>query len=209
MNGLNWAVPRLVVMRDNCRVAGSVETATSATATISIHGSDDSIVLINAKHEKSKDSCSTNISVNTSEEPSAAGDINDDVEVEVGSNRKQLLPLGGTYVYSPLIVHVHKSHSNSYSYSCSYTYSCSYSCSYTYSYTYTSFCPMAGGKDSLVAWHLARSQGLHPVLLYVADGMQEYENNWRLNEIVSTIGTDIHIGKHRTLDFQFQFMAFV
>lgn len=61
--------------------------------------------------------------------------------------------------------------------------------------------PLIGGKDSLVAWHLARSQGLHPVLLYVADGMEEFENNWRLNEIVRTIGTDIHIGKYRILDF--------
>jgi tRNA(Ile)-lysidine synthase TilS/MesJ len=67
---------------------------------------------------------------------------------------------------------------------------------------------MTGGKDSLVAWHLARSKGLHPVLLYVADGMQEYENNWRLNEIVSTIGTDIHIGKYGTVDFEFQCMTF-
>ena len=53
----------------------------------------------------------------------------------------------------------------------------------------------------MVAWHLARSQGLHPVLLYVADGMEEFENNWRLNEIARTIGTDIHIGKYRILDF--------
>jgi hypothetical protein len=46
-------------------------------------------------------------------------------------------------------------------------------------------------------------------MLYVADGMQEYENNWRLNEIVSTIGTDIHIGKYGTVDFEFQCMTFV
>ena len=205
VNGLNWAVPRLEVIRDNCRVAGSVETATAtvATATISINGSDDSVVLVNEKHEKSKDNCSTDISVNIVEEPSAAGDINDDVEVEVEvvSSRKQLVPLGGMYVSSPLILHGHKSHSNLYSYS--YSYICSYS------YTYTSSYPLTGGKDSLVAWHLARSQGLHPVLLYVADGMLEYENNWRLNEIVSTIGTDIHIGKYRTLDFEFQVMTFV
>ena len=66
---------------------------------------------------------------------------------------------------------------------------------------------MIGGKDSLVAWHLARTQGLHPVLLYVADGMEEFENNWRLNEIVRSIGTDIHIGKYGILDFQIQFIV--
>ena len=120
VNGLNWAVPRLEVIRDDCRVAGSVDTATArtaatvATATISINCSDNSSVLVNGIHEKSKDSYITSSSVSIGEEPSATGDINDDVEVEVevGSNRKQLVPLGGTYVHNLPIIHVHNSHSN-------------------------------------------------------------------------------------------------
>jgi hypothetical protein len=116
VNRLNWALPKLEVVRDDCRVAGSVDAATTrttvtATATIHINGSDNSSVLVAEKHEKSKDSCSTSRSVNVGEEPSATGDINDDVEVEVevGSNRKQLVPLGGMYVHNLLIRH--KSHS--------------------------------------------------------------------------------------------------
>ena len=142
VNGLNWAVPQLEVMQDDCRVAGSVDTATSTTtaitattATIRINGSDDSTVLAYGKYEKSKDSCSTSSSVKFSEEPSlATGDIDDDVEVEIGSNRKQLIPLGGTYVHNPLIGHVNNTHSNSYSYSYSYSYSHTYSNSHSHSH---------------------------------------------------------------------------
>ena len=53
----------------------------------------------------------------------------------------------------------------------------------------------SGGKDSLVSWHIALTQGLHPVLLYVADGTYEYEGNWRLKKIVEAIGTDVHLGE--------------
>lgn len=57
------------------------------------------------------------------------------------------------------------------------------------------FVVFAGGKDSLVSWHIALTQGLEPVLLYVADGTYEYEGNWRLQKIVEAIGTDVHLGK--------------
>jgi hypothetical protein len=131
VNRLKWPVPELEVKRDDCRVAGSVDTASTRTAatassaatvtatiaTVSKNGSDDSSVLVNEKHGQPKVSCSTSSSVKFSEEPSSAtADINDnvevDVEVEIGSNRKQLIPLGGTYVHNMLIVLIHNSHSN-------------------------------------------------------------------------------------------------
>ena len=55
-------------------------------------------------------------------------------------------------------------------------------------------CLSLGGKDSLVSWHIALTQGLSPVLMYVADGNDEYEENWRLKEIVRTIGSGVHLG---------------
>ena len=55
-------------------------------------------------------------------------------------------------------------------------------------------CLSLGGKDSLVSWHIALTQGLSPVLMYVADGNEEYEENWRLKEIVRTIGSGVHLG---------------
>lgn len=48
-------------------------------------------------------------------------------------------------------------------------------------------CFMSGGKDSLVVWHLV-SQSMQsaskPVLVYVSDGFEEYNLNYRLEEIV-------------------------
>lgn len=44
--------------------------------------------------------------------------------------------------------------------------------------------PIGGGKDSLVAWYLTSHQSnTQPSLLYVADGLYEYEGNWRLQAI--------------------------
>ena len=54
---------------------------------------------------------------------------------------------------------------------------------------------MTGGKDSLVAWDRACKYGKNPVLMYVADGINEFEDNWRLNKIVQTIGTGVCLGK--------------
>jgi hypothetical protein len=51
--------------------------------------------------------------------------------------------------------------------------------------------PLGGGKDSIVAWHLAvqtRDEYYYPPhLLYVCDGLYEYEGNWRLQKIVDTM----------------------
>ena len=65
-----------------------------------------------------------------------------------------------------------------------------------------------GGKDSLVAWHIARTNGQDPVLMYVADGESEYEDNWRLNEIVKTIGKGISLGNFLFFLFYFVFLFF-
>lgn len=53
-----------------------------------------------------------------------------------------------------------------------------------------------GGKDSLVAWHIARTQNKEPVLTYVCDDEDEYDDSWRLKEIVRSIGTNVHLVKH-------------
>ena len=45
--------------------------------------------------------------------------------------------------------------------------------------------PLGGGKDSLVAWYLCRSEDrLQPVLMYVCDGDDEYDRSWRLQGLV-------------------------
>jgi hypothetical protein len=53
-----------------------------------------------------------------------------------------------------------------------------------------------GGKDSLVAWYIARTQNKEPVLTYVCDDEDEYDDSWRLKEIVRSIGTNVHLVKH-------------
>jgi diphthamide synthase (EF-2-diphthine--ammonia ligase) len=53
-----------------------------------------------------------------------------------------------------------------------------------------------GGKDSLVAWHIARTQNTDPVLTYVCDDEDEYNDSWRLKEIVRSIGSNVHLVKH-------------
>jgi hypothetical protein len=52
-----------------------------------------------------------------------------------------------------------------------------------------------GGKDSLVALDIVRTRGAKPHLLYVADGLMEYENSPRLQAIVR-MNSDIpiHVG---------------
>ena len=49
--------------------------------------------------------------------------------------------------------------------------------------------PLGGGKDSLVAWHLARQEGLRPTLMYVCDGAGEYGASWRLRGLVRQMAT--------------------
>ena len=50
--------------------------------------------------------------------------------------------------------------------------------------------PLGGGKDSLVAWHLARQEGLRPALLYVCDGAGEYHASWRLRGLVRQMAAE-------------------
>jgi hypothetical protein len=149
VNGLNWAVPRLEVIRDDCRAAASVETVTAsaatitaATATISINGSAISSVLVNGMHEKSKDSCSASSSVNISEEFSSAS-ANIEVGVDVEADRKQLIPLGGTYVHNLPMEY----------YSLFCVWFCSSTHTYTYNFSSIFFCficlPQIDGEDIL------------------------------------------------------------
>jgi len=56
--------------------------------------------------------------------------------------------------------------------------------------------PLGGGKDSLVAWYIARTQNKDPVLTYVCDDEDEYNDSWRLKKVVRTIGTNVHLVKH-------------
>jgi hypothetical protein len=73
--------------------------------------------------------------------------------------------------------------------------------------------PIGGGKDSLVAWYLTAHQNIaHPSLLYVADGLYEYEGNWRLQAIcdrilalnTTDISTSINIVRHVFVTEEFE-----
>jgi hypothetical protein len=57
--------------------------------------------------------------------------------------------------------------------------------------------PLGGGKDSLVVWHSLRDS--HPLLVYVADGFEEYECNHRLERIVQETQCDKLLGQKVTL----------
>ena len=74
--------------------------------------------------------------------------------------------------------------------------------------------PIGGGKDSLVAWYLtSRQSGIQPSLLYVADGLYEYEGNWRLQAICdkllalnnnTSVRTSINIVRHVFVTEEFE-----
>jgi hypothetical protein len=64
---------------------------------------------------------------------------------------------------------------------------------------------LLGGKDSLVVWH-QYTQSLQfgsedevnkerPLLLYVADGMEEFSGSWRLQKLIAMTGDEVHLGK--------------
>jgi hypothetical protein len=48
--------------------------------------------------------------------------------------------------------------------------------------------PLGGGKDSIVVFEsiLQAQDGIEKAWMYVADGHGEYEDSWRLREIVAT-----------------------
>lgn len=53
---------------------------------------------------------------------------------------------------------------------------------------------LLGGKDSLVVWHMKAAT--QPLLVYVADGYEEYALNHRLEDIVQATGCDKLIIRH-------------
>ena len=59
-----------------------------------------------------------------------------------------------------------------------------------------------GGKDSLVVWHQYQQQSARttvaapPLLLYVADGMEEYSSSARLQKLVAMTGNDLRLGEY-------------
>eukprot|EP01034_Spumella_vulgaris_P022051 gene22051-28146_t len=61
-----------------------------------------------------------------------------------------------------------------------------------------------GGKDSLVAWHLATQLGMLPHLMYVADGMHEYSDSWRLNAVVRETECPFQLVRHNFSDDNFR-----
>eukprot|EP01038_Epipyxis_sp_PR26KG_P009134 gene9134-12320_t len=56
--------------------------------------------------------------------------------------------------------------------------------------------PLGGGKDSLVVWHMIKQSCNNPVLVYVADGLFEYQNNWRLSSIVNLTQSEFALVRH-------------
>ncbi len=56
---------------------------------------------------------------------------------------------------------------------------------------------LVGGKDSLVVWHEYKQShpDCSPLLLYVADGFEEYAQSWRLQGVMTQTGDDLVLGK--------------
>lgn len=55
---------------------------------------------------------------------------------------------------------------------------------------------LGGGKDSLVALHLAEMDNKVPVLMYSADGFLEFEASWRLQKIAEVSKKELFIMRH-------------
>ena len=55
--------------------------------------------------------------------------------------------------------------------------------------------PLGGGKDSLVSWHMAVENGFEPTLMYVTDGLFEYDLSWRLQAIVKQCNNPFVLGR--------------
>lgn len=51
-----------------------------------------------------------------------------------------------------------------------------------------------GGKDSLVVWHEHKSIAQQPLLLYVADGLDEFHTSKRLQEVIRLTGDKFTLG---------------
>lgn len=54
-----------------------------------------------------------------------------------------------------------------------------------------------GGKDSLVVWHEYKQShpDCSPLLMYVADGFEEYAQSWRLQGVMTQTDDDLVLGK--------------
>ncbi len=46
----------------------------------------------------------------------------------------------------------------------------------------------------MVVWQLAKAAGLSPFLVHVADGLLEYESNWRMNDLLHGLEANFAIG---------------
>lgn len=69
--------------------------------------------------------------------------------------------------------------------------------------THDAIVPLGGGKDSLVVLQMARDDGLSPLLVYVSDGLGEFERNWRLPAIVKAVDCDVVHVRHVFVDETF------
>jgi hypothetical protein len=58
-----------------------------------------------------------------------------------------------------------------------------------------------GGKDSLVVWQMMQEAKEKVLLVYVADGLSEYESHRRLSKIVALTESPVQLVKH---DFAYE-----
>ena len=86
VNKLNWAVPRLEVMRGECSVSSSGDASR-----------DDNSAPHNGDDEWSKKSNNTTSFSDSFNFSPASLSVNVEVEVEVEAGRRQIIPLGGMY----------------------------------------------------------------------------------------------------------------
>ena len=86
VNKLNWAVPKLEVMRDDCNLTAS-EDASRANNSVSAH----------EQHEMSKANYNITSYSNSFgfDGESSSASLSDEVKAE--ASREQMVPLGGTY----------------------------------------------------------------------------------------------------------------
>lgn len=84
VNKLNWAVPRLEVIKADCSVSSS-EDASRDDKSVPVNGDDE-------RSKKSNNMTSYSDSFNFS-----PASLSVNVEVEVETDRKQIVPLGGMY----------------------------------------------------------------------------------------------------------------
>ena len=65
-------------------------------------------------------------------------------------------------------------------------------------YVHIYYVTYSGGKDSLVVWDQHNQQQQEdnnsPLLLYVADGLEEYSESWRLRKLIDMTGDRLFLG---------------